>query len=741
MIRVGLALGASWLGSVNYYRNLLNATCSLPDSQIEPVLLLGENADRGILAGLPPVEVIQSRWLDPITPQWAVRKVWQQTFASDPFLERFLRSERIDVLSHSDFLGRHATLPAICWIGDFQHRELPQYFKKSERLYRDRDFKMQCHHATRILLSSYDAQRALAAFEPSCVEKSRVLQFVAQPGLGGQPTDLPALEEHYGFAGAYFHVPNQFWAHKNHRLILDALAFLKRRGDPVLVISTGATEDYRQPKHFEQLMAYADTLGVQDSFRTLGVIPYDDLIGLMVNAVALINPSRAEGWSTSVEEAKSLGKRIILSDIPVHREQAPVDGVYVDPDDAAGLADAMSQVSATFEPIADRERTARARRDLPDRVRRFAETYQEIVLEVSTTAANRKAVDATRMKPAMGIGLPGSTPSTALHPTKFRCPRCGGMSRMSGVGLLCDSCPWKGAIVAGVPILLPDASLADHDDLAHEHGSRHKAGQQAHFDRPGEEAFETERPHGTPRLYRFLLREKFRRAVGPIRPHLVGASALAVCGGSGMDAEFLARAGAAVITSDLSFGAATRAKTRSEKYGLGIESVVADVEHLPMADESVDLVAVHDGLHHLDDPYAGLSEMARVARRWVIVTEPARASITRLAVRLGLAVETEVAGNRVARMEPSEAGAFLEARGYVVLRAERYAMYYPHHPGAVFRFLSRPVAFPIVRLGWRLANAVFGRFGNKMVVVAERDQSAGSDSRSLSTPPPIRSTT
>jgi SAM-dependent methyltransferase len=187
-----------------------------------------------------------------------------------------------------------------------------------------------------------------------------------------------------------------------------------------------------------------------------------------------------------------------------------------------------------------------------------------------------------------------------------------------------------------------------------------------------------------------------------------------------MDAEFLARAGACVIATDISLGAAQRTRERARRYGLDIQAIVADVEHLPFSDQSMNLVAVHDGLHHLDDPFAGLSEMARVARRWVVVTEPARASITRLAVRLGLALETEQAGNRVVRMEPSEVAAFLDARGFAVLRAERYAMYYPHHPGAIFRLLSRPFVFPIVRVGWCLANVLLGRFGNKMVVVAER---------------------
>lgn len=381
MIRVGLALEASALGGVNYYRNLLNAIDELTDRQIQPVLLVGQRADEDTLAGLPPIEVVRSRWFDQLTPGWGLRKIWQQAFASDPFLERFLRHHRVEVLSHSDFLGRRAAVPAICWIPDFQHRQLPQFFKASERLYRDRDFRMQCRHATRILLSSHDAQRALAAFQPSCVEKSRVLQFVAQPHVGRDTPDLATLQQRYNFAGPYLHVPNQFWAHKNHRLILDALAILKARGESALVLSTGATSDYRQPRYFVELMDHADAIGVTESFRALGVIPYNDLVGLMLHATALINPSRSEGWSTSVEEAKSLGKRIILSDLPVHVEQAPPDGIFVDCDDPHGLANAMDLARTEWDAALEEERWARAQRELPRRVQAFARAYQEIVLE------------------------------------------------------------------------------------------------------------------------------------------------------------------------------------------------------------------------------------------------------------------------------------------------------------------------------------------------------------------------
>lgn len=381
VIRVGLAVEASQLGAINYFRNLLTAIANLPDRQIEPVLLIGERTDSAMFTGLPAVDVIRSDLFDRMSLRWVARKVCQQVFASDPFLERFLRSRQIDVLSHSDFLGRNASLPTICWIPDFQHRQLPEFFKASERRYRDRDFSLQCRHATRILVSSRDAQRALAAFQPSCLDKSRILQFVAQPVISSEMPGRSTLEARYGFTGPYFHVPNQFWAHKNHRLILDALAILKARGQPVVVLATGATTDYRQPHHFDELMAYADAIGVSDLFRPLGVVPYSDLVGLMVHAIAIVNPSRAEGWSTSVEEGKSLGKRMILSDLPVHHEQSPTDAVYVDPDNPLDMAEAMWRFSLSHDPAAERERMEQAQRDLPHRVHSFARAYEQIVLD------------------------------------------------------------------------------------------------------------------------------------------------------------------------------------------------------------------------------------------------------------------------------------------------------------------------------------------------------------------------
>jgi ubiquinone/menaquinone biosynthesis C-methylase UbiE len=292
----------------------------------------------------------------------------------------------------------------------------------------------------------------------------------------------------------------------------------------------------------------------------------------------------------------------------------------------------------------------------------------------------------------------------------------------------CSRCERTYPAADHIPVFVEEGA-AQHDELdhlqsEHEHhagtGAGHKAAQSAFYDRAELAEFEIERPVGAPSLYRFFLTEKFRRSIEPFNGRLDGWTALTVCGGSGMDAEFLASAGATVISSDLSLGAAHRVRERARRHRVSIAPIVADVERLPFADQSIDLVYVHDGLHHLEDPSAGIAEMVRVARRAVCINEPSRAAATRIGIRFGLALDREEAGNRVARLAAAETAAALEASGFKVVRADRYAMYYRHTPGRIMELLSMPVVLPLAVAWWRLANGIVGRFGNKLTVVAMR---------------------
>jgi SAM-dependent methyltransferase len=78
--------------------------------------------------------------------------------------------------------------------------------------------------------------------------------------------------------------------------------------------------------------------------------------------------------------------------------------------------------------------------------------------------------------------------------------------------------------------------------------------------------------------------------------------------------------------------------------------VEVDVENLPYADNSYDAVIVHSGLHHCASPHRGLLEMYRVAKRCVILFEPADNLVTCLGQKLGIGQTYEFAavqGNRL----------------------------------------------------------------------------------------------
>ena len=97
--------------------------------------------------------------------------------------------------------------------------------------------------------------------------------------------------------------------------------------------------DYRHPDYFRQLVDRIQRLGLGSQIHILGLIPRFDQLQLMRRCLAVVQPSRYEGWSTVVEDAKSLDRPLLLSDLPVHREQSPREAEFFSCGDAPRLAE------------------------------------------------------------------------------------------------------------------------------------------------------------------------------------------------------------------------------------------------------------------------------------------------------------------------------------------------------------------------------------------------------------------
>ncbi len=373
----------NWLGGVYYLKNLLYALSRLEKKKLQPYVFIGKGAESSVVDLISPYAIVVRTGFVPR---------WRFPGMSFSRLNRWLLKwqlfrENIRVISHSNVGDGKLTRPVIHWIPDFQHVHLPEMFSQKECRARDQQFKNSITDSNVILLSSYDALNDLEIFAPGYAAKARVLQFVSQVdhALTRPNTEGAQAEElriSYGIAGKFFYFPSQFWKHKNHATLFEAVRVARKTIKDILVVCSGAMHDYRHADHVDTLKRFIDKNGLAQNIKLLGLIEYSHVFFLMRHSLAILNPSLFEGWSSTVEEAKSLGKGLILSDINVHREQSPPQTHYFDSNNPSELADILVSLWQELEPGPDYLLEEQARKKLPERTREFAESYQDIVFEL-----------------------------------------------------------------------------------------------------------------------------------------------------------------------------------------------------------------------------------------------------------------------------------------------------------------------------------------------------------------------
>jgi glycosyltransferase involved in cell wall biosynthesis len=376
----------AWTAGAHYYQNLFTALRTLDDAHRPEIIVLVPAGGRD--GGYQVYRDLADEVVDVPGDTTVVRYARRVTrkFGHDPLaakrFDRALRDEGADAffVSWGEFQTPVAR-PLLGWIHDFQHSHLPELFSAKELAQRDDRFARLADASARVIVSSEDAQRDFRRFFPAYASKERVMRFVAQVPPEVYDRDPGWICEEYHLPERFVFLPNQFWAHKGHRLVVEALARLRTDHPDITVVCTGNPNDPRQPLYFGELLAQVARHGVRDRFVLLGWVPQAHLFQLARQSVAVLQPSRFEGWSTTVEEARSVGKTMLLSDIPVHREQDPPGARYFDPDDARALADALVDVYDTASPGPDRALESAARAALPARTRDYAETFVRIARE------------------------------------------------------------------------------------------------------------------------------------------------------------------------------------------------------------------------------------------------------------------------------------------------------------------------------------------------------------------------
>lgn len=347
--RIGLiySMDKGWIGGTYYILNLISALNTLEDKQ-KPIIVVVCTLDEEFIyvcdytqypylekaiCRLPHSKCIQKfNWITSIL----FNKCWFR-FPSLPINVSILYPIRYAEMKSS-------TYQSIGWCADLQDKVLPQFFTKKEQWIRTQEFKKQINSNIPLVFSSENGRKDFQKYYPmgkSC--KTFVMRFAVSLPNRDISKDNEILDK-YKANKPYFFCANQFWAHKNHITLFKSIKLLKDRGINIIVYFSGNTSDYRNPNFFSSLQKYISENNLDENIRILGFMDRNEQLCLMTHAEAIIQPSLFEGWSTVVEDAKALHKYVILSDIPLHREQLTRNVSFFSPLDSKDLANKIEQV-------------------------------------------------------------------------------------------------------------------------------------------------------------------------------------------------------------------------------------------------------------------------------------------------------------------------------------------------------------------------------------------------------------
>jgi len=345
MIRTAFVLPdrQRWTGGYQYFVNLFRVLKCYGGSRVHPVVFAAEDCPEEDLSPLQTgiAEVVRAPWTGSgrRSPIGSILMTGIDRRALSAYREHGIQA----VFESAAWHGWRFPIPVIAWLPDFQHRNLASMFSRRAWWQRELGFRAQITTSAAIMLSSESARDDCEKLYPGSAGKTDVIPFAVEPGDDAYTVSEDDVRARYGLSEPYFYLPNQYWRHKNHSVVIRALRILRDRGVSAMVVASGASVDPRHPRLFESLVDQVKELGLGEAFRFLRLIPRADVYALMRGSIAVINPSLFEGWSTTVEESKAIGAPLVLSAIPVHREQTGGAAEYFDPMSPEDAAAAFSR--------------------------------------------------------------------------------------------------------------------------------------------------------------------------------------------------------------------------------------------------------------------------------------------------------------------------------------------------------------------------------------------------------------
>jgi glycosyltransferase involved in cell wall biosynthesis len=249
-----------------------------------------------------------------------------------------------------------AGVPCVCIVYDLQYVSYPTFFTAEQRLNRERQLVDACRKSERVVcISDYVRSTVLANVD---VPAERVQTIPL--GLLHEPVEPDeAVVDRLGLdRGEFLLYPANFWPHKNHRVLFEALRLFRAThpDSPLKLVCTGAPNAL-----MGALEVAAKSALPEGTVVFAGYLAERELTALLDASAALVFPSLYEGFGMPVLEGMAAGKPVLCSNVTSLPEVASDAATYFDPTKPQQIASAIAALNGEPSAIASRVACGRQR--------------------------------------------------------------------------------------------------------------------------------------------------------------------------------------------------------------------------------------------------------------------------------------------------------------------------------------------------------------------------------------------
>jgi glycosyltransferase involved in cell wall biosynthesis len=291
------------------------------------------------------VEYIQLNYIDKLSLR--IRKFLKIYVTRDNFLIKFFKNKIEFIFKKFDIDLVYFLEPTeislfmedtnfITTVWDLAHRDFVEFSEVRSNFefdIRERIYVNTLKKAIAVLTDSYLGKQNIIRRYGVDEKRVYIAKFTAtlQSIVGQKFIDV---RNKFRIKNDYIYYPAQFWSHKNHIYILDAIKIIKEKFNIIIdAVFTG--NDYG---NLNYILDYSRKIGVNEQIYYLGFVESELITNLYKQSMALVMPTYFGPTNLPPLEAFSLGVPVFYSDLGGLREQVGDAAILININNPEDLA-------------------------------------------------------------------------------------------------------------------------------------------------------------------------------------------------------------------------------------------------------------------------------------------------------------------------------------------------------------------------------------------------------------------